>query len=417
MLAMSEKLWARLHTLRQLEQGRISTKQGAEALGLSDRQVRYLRLAFEERGEELLVHGNVGRRPWNRLSDGLRQKIEGLRRVKYVGFNDHHFAEKLVEVERLQVSRRTVQRVLRAAGIAAIHPRRPPPHRRRRERKAQAGMMILWDGSPHDWLEARGPRLCLVGAVDDATGELLAGAHFVAEECTAGYLRALKTMAQQKGLPLTAYMDRHSVFKRNDDNWTLEEELRGEQDLTQVGRALEALAIEPIFALSPQAKGRVERMWGTLQGRLVPELTLAGACTAEEANVVLERVRLDVNRRFSVSPRDTVSVWRRVPKDVDLDRLCSFRYEATVRNDNTVRIGGTIIDVPPGPGRRGYPHARVEADQLLDGSWRVYYHDQLIATAPGSPLAGDLRALRHRKRPAASRAFRKAVLALPTTAP
>ncbi len=196
-------------------------------------------------------------------------------------------------------------------------------------------MMILWDGSRHAWLEDRGPLLCLMAAVDDATGELLPGAHFVEQECAAGYLRVLLAISREKGIPLSGYMDRHGSLRRNDDHWTLEEELRGLQDPTHVGRALAALEIEAIFALSPQAKGRVERLWGTLQDRLVSELRLAGARTVEEANALLEWFRPDYNARFARPPLEVQPAWRKVRKGLDLDRICSFYYEATVQNDNS----------------------------------------------------------------------------------
>lgn len=250
--------------------------------------------------------------------------------------------------------------------------------------------MILWDGSRHDWLEGRGPMLCLMGAVDDATGELLPGAHFVEQECAAGYLKVLKAIAGEKGLPWSAYMDQHGSLKRNDDHWTLEEELRGAQQPTQVGQALAALEIEVIYALSPQAKGRVERLWGTLQDRLVSELRLAGASTAEQANAVLDMCRPDHNRRFALSPADAAPAWRAVRRGTDLERACSFSYEATVLNDNTVRLAGTIIDIPPGPRKRSYAGQRIELRQLLDATWRVYLRDTLIATAAGTSAGEGL---------------------------
>jgi len=257
--------------------------------------------------------------------------------------------------------------------------------------------MILWDGSRHAWLEDRGPLLCLMGAIDDATGDVLSGAHFVEQECAAGYLRVLKAIAGDKGLPFSAYMDRHGSLKRNDAHWTLEEELRGTQDPTQVGRALQALEIEVIYALSPQAKGRVERMWGTLQDRLVSELRLAGAKTAADATAVLERYRADHNRRFAISPADAPPAWRAVRRGTDLERICSFHYEATVLNDNTVRLAGLVIDIPPGPRQRSYAGVRIELRQYLDGSWRVYRGDTVIATA-AAHASGELRALRRRRR-------------------
>jgi transposase len=394
---MSVGQWKRLEAVERIAKGELTVGEAAQVLGLSARQVRRVRRAVKKRGAQGVVHGNTGRVAANRLAEKIRHRIVELRRKKYDGFNDHHFTEKLTELEGVEVSRSSVQRVLRGAGIGPPRKRRPPRHRRRRERKAQAGLMLLWDGSRHDWLEGRGPMLCLMGSVDDASGELLAGAHFVEQECAAGYLTVLKAIAEEKGLPWSAYMDQHGSLRRNDEHWTLEEELRGEQDPTQVGRALKSLGIEVIYALSPQAKGRVERLWGTLQDRLVSELRLAGATTAAEANAVLERFRPDYNRRFAVSPLNPASAWRAVRRGIDLDRVCSFYYEATVYNDNTVRLGGMVIDIPPGPRQRGYAHARVEVRQLLDGSWRVYFHEALIATAASTTTA-ELRAFKGRKR-------------------
>jgi len=404
---MSEREWKRLDVVRRLARGALTVEEARQVLGLSKRQVQRLHAMVKAFGTDGVVHGNAGRSPPNRLSDTMRAKIVRLARTKYVGFNDQHLTEKLVEEEKLAVSRASVQRILRAAGIGAARKRRAPKHRRRRDRKPQAGLMILWDGSRHAWLEDRGPELCSMAAIDDASGELLPGAHFVEQECAAGYLRVLEAIAREKGLPLSAYMDQHSALKRNDDHWTLEEELRGEQDPTQVGRALAALDIEPIYALSPQAKGRVERLWGTLQDRLSSELRLAGARTCAEANAVLERYRPDHNRRFAVEPRDATPAWRPLRK-IDLRRVCSFCYSATVLNDNTVRLCNMVIDIPPGPRGRSYAKARVEVRQYLDGSWGVYWGDSLIATAPATGVV-ELRAARRRKRPAASKAFRQAM--------
>jgi transposase len=409
MLLMSEREWKRLDVVARVERGALTIAEAAKMLGLSDRQVQRLRKAVAKNGKEAVLHGNRGRPPPNRISDTVRGKILRLARKKYAGFNDHHFTEKLVEQEKVKVSRASVQRVLRAAGVGPAQGRRPPKHRRRRDRRAQAGLMILWDGSRHEWLEERGPMLCLMAAIDDATGELLPGAHFVEQECSAGYLRVLAAITREKGLPHSAYGDRHSALKRNDAHWTIEEELEGKQDPTQVGRALAALDITQIHALSPQAKGRVERLWLTLQDRLCSELRLAKARTVEQANAVLERYRADHNRRFTVAARDTTPAWRPL-RGLDVKRLCSFCYRATVGNDNTVRLAGLIIDIPPGPRRRTYAHARVEVRQYLDGSWGVYHRDQKdpIATAPGTEL-GELRAKDRRKRSATTKAFGRAI--------
>ena len=396
---MSLRQWKRWDGVSRIEAGKLTLREAAGVLGLSPRQVRRLRRAVRESGQAGLVHGNTGRAPVNKVPEAVRKRILGLREKVYVDFNDHHFTEKLAAGQApVKASVSTVRRMLRAAGIGAVRRRRPPQHRKRRDRKPQAGLMVLWDGSRHDWLEGRGPYLCLVGAIDDATGELLPGAHFVDQECSAAYLRVLLAIVREQGVPWSVYMDRHGALKRNDPHWTLAEELRGEQDPTQVGRALKALEIEMIFALSPQAKGRVERLWGTLQDRLTSELRLAGARTVVDANAVLERHRGDHNRRFAIPATQSVPAWRPLRRGVDLERICSFHYEATVLRDNAVCVGGSLVlDIPPGPRGRSYADKRVEVRQLLDASWRVYFRDEMIATAPPTSH-GEIRALRRRKR-------------------
>jgi len=405
---MSEREWKRFEAVSRVGQGTLTNREAATLLALSERQVRRLRRRVGALGQGGVLHGNRGRAPAHRIQPAIRELILELRQGKYSGFNDQHFTEKLAEEERIVVSRATVRRLLRAAGIAAARPRRPPRHRRRRVRQPQAGLMILWDGSVHCWLAQRGPQLCLMAALDDATGELLAGAHFVERECAAGYLAVLKAVAEQPGLPWSIYMDHHTSLARNDDHWTDEERARGVQAPTQVGRALAALQIKAIYALSPQAKGRVERLWGTLQDRLVSELRLHRACSVAEANALLQRFIPDYNRRFAVAAADCAPAWRELGREVDLTRACSFDYRSTVLNDNTVRLSGVIIDIGPGPGGRSYAHRRVEVRQLLDGSWRVYHGDTLIATK-ASTSTGELRALKgpHHKAPRPGSRLRK----------
>jgi transposase len=385
---MSRKHWKRLEVLEQLTKGKWQIEEARRLLDLSRRQVSRLKRRYLEQGALCVRHGNKGRSPPNRLREDIRRQIVELRQGKYEGFNDQHFAEKLAEAEGIVVSRATVRRILRGRGIGSPRKRRPRKYRKRRERKAQAGLMILWDGSKHDWLEGRGPKLCLMGAIDDGTSELLAGAHFVEQECSVGYLRVLYELVRQHGVPWQAYMDKHGSLHRNDDYWTRDEELAGRQEPTQVGRALEILGIEVIFANSPQAKGRVERAWGTLQDRLTSELRLAGARTVEDANAVLKRYRPKYNRRFAVTPADRSPAWRQLPAGLDLQRVCSFYNTAIVRNDNTIQCEGQVIDIPPGPNRTSYAGKVVEVRRLLDGQVRVYLADSILtshqAQAPSS---------------------------------
>jgi transposase len=409
---LSEKQWKRQTVLARIERGDLTMVAGAAVLGMSVRNLRRLRSKVERKGAAGLQHGNSGRHPSNRLAARVMQRVVTLARGKYLGFNDQHFSELLEEREGLRVSRATVQRVLRAAGVGAAKKRRPVKHRRRRERKPQAGQMVLWDGSRHEWLEGRGPVLSLMAVIDDATSEVMPGAHFLEQETTAGYLRLLRDLVAEKGVPDAVYGDRHASLKRNDDHWTMEEELRGEQDPTHVGLALRELAIEQIHALSPQAKGRVERLWGTLQDRLVSELRLAKVKTLAGANAILPSLLARHNRRFKVTAANAEPAWRPLRKGTDLSHICSLRYAAVVGNDNAVRIGGHAIDIPPGPNRRSYAKANVEVSQALDGAWSVRFRGAVIATKPAEPIV-EITPLRRRKRSAASRAFRRAISRLP----
>ncbi len=381
---MSKKQWRRLDIVERIERGEMTIAEGAQCLGLSRRQMQRIRKRVGEEGQSGVAHGNTGRAPKHKASGRVQERVIALRRGRYEGFNDQHFTEKLVEVEGLEISRASVRRILREAGIGSTRTRRSPKYRRRRDRRPQAGQMILWDGSQHDWLEGRGPKLCLMAAIDDATGEFLPGAHFVPEESTLGYLRVLQAMVKEKGVPLSAYMDRHGILRRNDSHWSVEEQLAGEQYPTQVKRALDDLGIEAIYALSPQAKGRVERLFGTLQDRLVSELRLIGASTAEQANEFIETYRRDHNERFAIEPRSVHQAWRPCPDKDTAETLCALQYIRKVAGNNTVRIGGHIIDIP-GSSRASYTKAYVTVRHLLKGQYRVYYGGQLIARLKTKP--------------------------------
>jgi len=256
----------------------------------------------------------------------------------------------------------------------------------RRERRAPAGELLLWDGSTHDWLEGRGRAMCLIGAIDDATGALMPGAHFVPNECSVGYLRVLLATVRAHGAPLAIYMDRHGIFRRTDGHWSLAEQLAGEQELTQVGLAMRDLGIEPIFALSPQAKGRVERLWGTLQDRLVSEMRLAKITTLEAANAFMASYIVRFNKRFAQKSRQAEAAFRPLKEmglAYGLEEICAFRLERKVRNDNTVQAEGIVIDIPPHPSRATFAGAMVQLRQLLDGTWRVFANDIPIAELTG----------------------------------
>ena len=252
--------------------------------------------------------------------------------------------------------------------------------------------MILWDGSHHDWLEGRGPRLCLMGAIDDATGEFLPGAHFAEREGTVGYLRLLRDLMVEKGIPQSVYGDGHGSLHRNDKHWSLEEELAGRREPTQVGRVLGLLGIGVHRALSAQAKGRVERLWGILQDRLTSELRLAGALTRGQANRVLEVYRRDHNKRFMVPAKEPGSAWRKAPSDrTHLLDLCALQHVRTVYKNHTIRVAGRVIDIPKRRDAKhpSYAGKRVIVKHLLSGHYRVFYEGELLAWDDQGPRPKD----------------------------
>jgi transposase len=396
-LTMSQKERQRYHLLKMVIEGKTALKEASRLMGVSYRHSKRLRKRLISEGAKGLMHGNRGRPSPKALKRELVERIIELSQNKYTNFNDTHFTEKLKKIEGITVGRDTVRRLRRTNGIKPKRKRRPKRHFKRRGRSLQEGMMVLWDGSPHRWFGNDTPPCCLMAAIDDATGRLLE-AFFIPYECSFGYLKLLKSIVNTYGIPVSLYQDRHSTLHRNDDNWTLEEQLAGEQEPTQVGGAVKSLGITSIFALTPQAKGRVERLFGVLQDRLIAEMELWEIKETSEANIFLKELFIkDYNHRFTVKPDTAQRAWRKVSRDLDIERTISFCYQAVVGNDNAVRLGGNVIDIPEGPGQRGYAKAKVEVRQLLDGSWRVYYKDKLIAKTDPTPLKEPIRAKPRRR--------------------
>ena len=373
MIELSQRELQKLKVIENAVEGRITVAEASTLLGLSPRPVKRLKRRDQAGTVDWVRHGNRGRKqPW-RLAEAARARIVQLAKEKYVGFNDSHLTEKLAEVEDIAVSRETVRRLLRAAGVKSPQKRRPPKYRSGRERKARMGMMVLTDASREDWLEGRGPLLTLIGYQDDATSRILAARFQWEHEGTLGYLRQLRAMVERYGVPLSLYRDQHGTFQRNDKNWTPEEELAGRQSPTQFGRVLEELGIESIRALSPQGKGRIERMWKTLQDRLRSELRLVGASTLEQANAVLEGFIEDYNRRFTVAAKEAVSDFRPLSKKLNRDRLFSLKYEREVGKDHVIAFGARPIQLPAKRGKFGYAGAKVELSHQLDGQLVVWH--------------------------------------------
>jgi hypothetical protein len=338
-----------------------------------------------------LAHGNRGRHPANMTEADIREQIIGLAKTKYLGFNQQHFTEKLKEKESIFISRSSVRRILLGQGITSPCKRKAPRHRSRRERYPQKGMMLQTDGSPHDWLEGRGPTLCLIGAIDDATNEVPC-ARFEDSETTRGYMGMLQEIVLSHGIPLALYHDKHGVFEVTGERLpSLEEQLAGKEPITQMGRLLEELDINSIPADSPEAKGRIERLWKTFQDRLVSELRLAGVCTKAEANQVLSQFLPEYNQKFTVPAREAGSAYRQLQIGFRPEEYFCFKYPRTVGADNVVRFAQHRLQILSSPLRQSYARCRVFVHQGLDGGLAVYYERQPLKIQPAPVEATALR--------------------------
>jgi transposase len=362
--------------------GRITNREGATALHLTPRQFQRLKQRFRTGGASALRHAGRGRPSHRQLPASLCAQVQALMRDRYAGFNDTHLTEKLREVERLPISRESVRRLRRALGLPALHRRRPPQHRARRPREAAAGQLVQLDGSPFAWLEDRGPALTLLGAIDDATSQVIA-LHFRPTEDLHGYATLLHQVCRTAGVPVALYGDGINILVRNDRHWSIAEQLAGRQSPTHLGRVLQDLGIGYVQAHSPQAKGRIERLWATLQDRLVSELRLRRITTCAAANALLPDFLADFNRRFARPPAAAQPVWRRPPRDLEV--VVSCRYQRVVARDHIVRLGPRVIAIPPGPHRRSYARRPVEVRELLDGRVLVFAEGRLLARAPAPP--------------------------------
>jgi transposase len=380
--ALSQKELQRVAVISRCVKGELACARAAGLLSLSVRQIKRLKKRMRGGGEAALAHANRGRPSHRLLPPTVRERILRLARTTYTGFNDHHLCEKLVECEGFSLSRETLRRLLRQQGLGSPRMRRAPVHRQRRLRAAHVGELVQLDGSPHDWLEGRGPQLTALGMQDDATGKILA-AQFFPSETTFGYLCLLRQMVGRYGVPLAFYGDHSGIFVRNDDYWTVEEQLAGKRQPTQFGRAIAELGITFIAAHSPQAKGRVERLWGVLQDRLTSELRLAKADNLDSANAVLRKFITDYNRRFARRPRESETAWRAAPEN--LERICCFVHERIVSNDNVVQWEGRRFQIPQQARRFSFAGATVQIYQALDGRVSLYYGDTRLEH---SALAG-----------------------------
>ena len=373
-IVMSQRERDRLKVLHGLKAGQFSQAKAAQLLGLTPRQVRRLQERLEERGDAGLVHRLRGRPSNRRLGVELRQRVLRAYRQHYSDFGPTFACEKLAE-QGLQVSPATLRRWLLAEGLWQRR-RRRDVHRQRRPRRACFGELVQMDTSLHEWTEGRGEEMVLIKMIDDATSRVLA--RFYPANTVEAHFDLLGRWLEKYGRPLALYTDRHGIFEAHK---------KGEPDYagqTQFSRAVRELDIALIKARSPQAKGRIERSFGTAQDRWVKELRLARVTKIVEANALLERLLPAHNRRFSVAAAAPADAHRAVGAAHRLSAILSIQEERVVANDYTIRFANRLyqLDKPIYPGERG---GKVTLELRLDGTMAIrfgtrYLHYHEVAT-------------------------------------
>lgn len=356
----------RYNTIKCVVDGRMTNGEAAAALGLSVRQIRRLKRRVEAQGPQGVVHASTGRQPPNTKPQALRDKVVRLAKSHYAKFNFSHVADMLAAEHNVIVSDETVRRWLRALGLGRPQ-RRVKAHRRRRERKAREGELLFLDGSPHHWFGDDRPECCLLLCSDDATGKPLYGKFQQAEDRD-GCFEVCNHVIRKHGRPVAFYLDKASQFTTTRHGGSHVKQ--GPQaDPTHFETAMRALSIGLIFADSPQARGRGERLNGSFQDRLVAELTYKGITDYEQATRYLNSTFIpNYTRRFGKPPADPVAAWRPLPQGTDLKAVLCAREQRTVANDNTVSFNGTIYQLDPPDGYSHIVKAKLEVQQHFDGS-------------------------------------------------
>lgn len=361
----------RLHLIQQAIEKNATQQEAAEVLELSDRQIRRLVKRVRKEGDSGVIHRARGKKSNRKFASGIRKRVLDLYRGKYVGFGPTLAVEKLLELDGIAISDETMRRWLIEEELP-YRKRKARPHRQWRERKEHTGKMIQMDGSHHDWLEGRGPKLVLMACIDDATNRIYA--RFYDYEGTIPALDLFKRYTKKYGIPQSVYLDRHTTYKSN-GKLSIEDELSGKDPFkSHFERAMKELAVVVIHANSPQAKGRIERLFRTFQDRVIKEMRLRNICTMEEANRFLEWYLARFNKKFQIVAAKQGDWHRPVSKEVDLDSALSIKTERFLRNDFTIAHDGRLFQI--------LDHVRARTlmvEERTDGSFRISHKGKILS--------------------------------------
>ncbi len=397
----------RWDTVQRILGGKLTGPKGAGILGLSERQVWRLVKRGRKEGAPGMIHRNRGRRSNRRTSEALRRRIVECYSQEYAGFNLTHFRERLRECEGVaSPCRETLRKILSAAGVWERR-RTAPKHRLRRPRREREGELLQMDASLHRWLGPDLPLIALVGAIDDATGDV-PDAEFSEAETTEAYMKVFDQILRRRGVPGAVYTDKDSVFKVNHPKDREDARARGQEPLTQFGRALKELGVQWIEANSPQAKGRIERLWKTFQDRLLHEMGHAGIHTIPQANEYLHKNFLPrFNRQFRKRPACPDPAYGNKPLRSGREEALCWKESRVLARDHTFSYQSRLWQVLPTPGIMALAGRRIEDRTTLRGETQTWYEKRRLKLKilPVQPPSATL--------PAAARDFpRKARLLL-----
>ena len=358
-LTMSQKEIDRLQIIKKIESKGLKVEEGAELIGISERQTYRVLKKVREEGSKGIIHKLRGKKSNRGYPEELREKVIRIYRGSYSDYGPSLFTEQLVENHKISLDHETIRRWLRAKAITTSM-RKKRPHRRKRERRSCCGEMLQFDGSHHDWFEGRGAECCLLNCVDDSTGKVYL--RFAVSENTQDVLLTLWEYVNSYGIPRSIYTDRYKIYK-------------AEGELTDFGRAMKELNVETIYAHSPQAKGRVERVNRTLQDRLIKALRQEGISNIAEANKYVQKKFIKkYNQRFAVN-LESPDIHRQTD-GYDLKNIFCYKTSRKVRNDYTINLAGGYIQLLKGESPLPRPGQIVIISRWLNGQLHIYFNGQ-----------------------------------------
>jgi transposase len=368
-IAMTQEELKRLHIIRKALDKSITQVEAANIIGLCLRQVQRIIKAVKIQGDKGVIHKSRGQLSNRALPNKIKDKALRLYKEKYHDFGPTLGSEKLFEIDKIKINDETLRLWLLQAGIS-YKKRKKRPHRAWRERKHSFGEMIQMDGSHHDWFEGRGPECVFMGYIDDATGRPFG--RFYPYEGTIPAMDSFRRYIEKFGIPVSIYLDKHSTYKSTRKK-TIEDELNNIEPLSQFSRAVKELGVNVIYADSPQAKGRIERLFNTFQNRLVKEMRLEGIKSMEEANRFLKHYLSVYAKRFTVVPANDTDLHRPIPKDIDLDAVFCVKTIRLLRNDFTVAYNGKLYQVEDNVNTQ-----KVTVEERANGSVHISYRNTAL---------------------------------------